>query len=431
MTVNILNNTSKDEARTFYLHVFYSCIDGIATGALVLNEFIFIKSLKGSTYQLAFLFQFSMVVFLFAMLANEIMRRMTNRKTFLRVTGIVTRLPLIAFALFPTVGEYGLSQTYHFIFLGIFLIFYTSKIAITPSINQYLRGNYKHENFGKLFGFATSASKICVMLSTLTAGLLLDYDPNSFRFFYPLVGILGVISVYQLTKIPFHQSPIKDAPPLWHSLGNSFRRIFNILKFNKPFRHLEMGFILYGFAWMSTHAVITIFYEKALNLNYSSVAFYNNVFNLIAIFLLPIFGKIISNKDPRRFALITFGALMCFIIFTGLTQYFPAHTEIFGLKIYYSLLIAVLFNGIFMGSMTILWSIGSSYFCKSNEAADYQSVHLFLTGSRALVAPIIGIQLYEWQGFTVTFGVGVIFLLSSMALMVYSESRFPKAKVYG
>ena len=92
-----LNNT---ERKAFKLHLFYSSIDGIARGALILNEFIFIKSLKGSNVQLAFLFQFSMVVFLFAMLANEIMRRYPNRKKLLRTVGIVTRLPLVIFRFF-------------------------------------------------------------------------------------------------------------------------------------------------------------------------------------------------------------------------------------------------------------------------------------------------------------------------------------------
>ena len=101
--------------------MFYSVIDGIANGALILNEFIFIKSLKGSNVQLAFLFQFSMVVFLFAMVANEIMRRYTNRKLLLRISGIVTRLPLVGFAFFPNVTGEGLPPVYHFIFLAVFL----------------------------------------------------------------------------------------------------------------------------------------------------------------------------------------------------------------------------------------------------------------------------------------------------------------------
>ena len=390
-------------------------------------QFIFIKSLQGSNVQLSFLFQFSMVVFLFAMLANEIMRRYPNRKKLLRTVGIITRLPLVIFSIFPAVNETaGLSPKFHFLFLGVFLLFYTSQIAVVPSINQYLKGNYQHDNFGKLFGYATTVNKILTMVSTLTVGILLDIDPNSYRIFYPMVGILGVVSIFQLTKIEFKQKLDPVVKPIGKALGDSFKRIFNILKNNKPFKHLELGFMLYGFAWMSTHAVITIFYKDALDLNYSSVSFYNNAFNLVAIAVLPIFGRLIGKRDPRRFGIITFGSLMLFIVFTALSEHIPVYSEIFGIKLYHMLLIAVIFNGFFMGSMPLLWGIGSSYFCEPHEAADYQSVHLFLTGARALFAPIIGIKLYELFGFSITYGVGVIFLTSAIILMLYSQHKYPK-----
>ena len=233
-----------------------------------------------------------------------------------------------------------------------------------------------------------------------------------------------MIGVYQLTRINFIQKEEVIVKSFYSAVGDSFKRVFQILKTNIPFRHLEIGFILYGFAWMSTHAVITIFYKEALDLNYSSVAFYNNAFNIISIIILPVFGRLIGSKDPRKFAIISFGSLMLFIAFTGLTEWFNYSTEIFGIKLYYMLLIAVVFNGLFMGSMPILWGIGSSYFCEQHEAADYQSVHLFLTGARAVFAPIIGIKLYEWYGFSTTYIVGIAFLTSSILLMIYSQKRF-------
>ncbi len=424
--LNIFKKLNNKEIKVFKLHLSYSSIDGIVRGALILNQFIFIKSLQGTNVQLSFLFQFSMVVFLFAMLANEIMRRYRNRKKLLRVVAIISRLPLILFAFFPVISDEPINPKFHYIFLGIFLLFYTSQIAVVPSINQYLKANYRHHNFGKLFGYATTANKTLMMIATFLVGILLDYDVNSYRYFYPLIGVLGVISIFLLTQIEFHHTPENISTPIHKALEQSFVRIFNILKFNKPFRHLEIGFMMYGFSWMSTHAVITIFYKEVLNLSYSGVSFYNNAFNIVAILVLPLFGKLIGKTDPRRFGIITFGALMLFITFTALTQYFNGYTEILGVKIYYCLMIAVIFNGIFMGSMPLLWGIGSSYFCKPNEAADYQSVHLFLTGTRALVSPIIGIKLYEYFGFSITYLAGIIILIPTILLMIYSEKYYPK-----
>ena len=426
--IKIFKGLNAQEQKTLKLHLFYAGIEGFAAGALILTEFVFLKSLKGSNVNLALLFQFSMVVFLFSMVANEVMRRFPNRKTLLRTLVIISKLPLVGLAFFPDVTDQGLPQVYHILFLAIFLFYYLSKIAVMPSINQYLKGNYRHENFGRLFSFSVSVQKVAMMVATFVVGLLLDWDPNSYRIFYPIVGILAIISVFQLTKIEFKQKHEPVTTPLWQSVGQSVRRMYCILRDNIPFRHMEMGFIIYGLAWMSTHAVITIFYEKELDLNYSSVAFYKNAFNLVAIMFLPFFGRVIGKKDPRRFALITFGSLMLFILCTALTQYFTWHVEVFGIKLYAMLIIGVLFNGIFMGSMPILWGIGSSYFCKADEAADYQSVHLFLTGLRALVAPIMGIKLYEMWGFPMTYLTGICILVVAILLMIYSAKHFPRKK---
>ncbi|WP_319500354.1 MFS transporter [uncultured Draconibacterium sp.] len=426
--MRIFNDLNPQERLTLKLHLFYSGIEGIAAGALLLTEFIFIKSLKGSNVQLAFLFQFNMVVFLFAMVANEILRRYTNRKILLRSIAIISKLPLVGLAFFPDVShQKGLPPIYHTFFLAIFLLYFMSRIVAIPSVNQYLKGNYRHENFGRLFGYSVTLQKVAMLFSTFAAGLLLDWNPNSYKVFYPIVGILAIVSIFQLTKIKFVQKEEVIDTPLWKSLHQSFIRIFQILKNNKAFRHLEMGFMLYGFAWMSTHAVITIFYERALHLNYSSVAFYNNAFNIVAIAFLPSFGKIIGKRDPRRFSIITFGSLLLFILFTALTEYYNGYTEVYGIKIYYMLMVAVFFNGLFMGSMPILWGIGSSYFCQPDEAADYQSVHLFLTGFRALLAPVIGIKLYEWAGFSYTYTAGVALLFFAILLMIWSEKRVPKS----
>ena len=57
-----IKNLNPKELRTFYLHVIFSIIDGMIRGALLLNEYVFIKSLNGSSYQIRFLFQSSVVV---------------------------------------------------------------------------------------------------------------------------------------------------------------------------------------------------------------------------------------------------------------------------------------------------------------------------------------------------------------------------------
>ena len=423
--LKIIKNLDPAEKKAFRLHMIYSAIEGIILGVLALNEYVFIHSLKGSNYQLAFLFQFSMVVFIFLFIFNQFRKRIANKRKMLRVTGLATRLPLLLLFLIPA-SESALkgNSVWHYLFLGVFLVYFFGNIIIYPAINVLLKTNYKHENFGKLYSYATSLNKIIILIATFAYGLLLDADNFAFRYVFPIIGVLGVASLFVLSGIDYskvvqHPAALKFRD----SVKESLRTMVNIMKTNKPYRHFEIGFMFYGFSFMISVTIINIFFQEALQLNYSSVAFYKNAYNILAIILLPFFGKLLSNIDPRRFAAITFAALFMYIFFLLMTDYYPAYIQVWDLKIYYMLIASFFFYGIFAATMALLWFIGSAYFCKPEEADDYQSVHLSLTGVRSLIAPIFGVYFYELIGFAGTFILTMVVLLIAMWLMRWSYRR--------
>jgi hypothetical protein len=410
------------ERKAFRLHLGYSAIDGMMRGALIMNEFVFIKSLKGSSYQLGMLFQFTVIVLIFSVIFNELLRRSSNKKRFLRIVAMVTHFPLMLLLLFPRDGA-GMAgaEFIHLAFLFIFLFYFLSRPLVFPTINLLLKHNYRHHKFGSLYGIATSLNKTMMLITTFVYGVYLDFDHYAFVYVFPVLAILGVFSIFLLSKIEYQKDGQKIFKrSFFDSVKQSFQNLYQILKKNKPYRDYEIGFMLYGFAFMSTKAVITLFYKEALDLNYSSVAFYENGFNILAIALLPVFGKLLGKTDPRRFVMFTYTALALFILFTGLTEFFPYHTELWEVQIYYTLLLAVIFKGIFAATMALSWSIGSSYFCAREEAGNYQSVHLTLTGMRGVFAPLIGIYFYEIFKFAGTFGIAILFLLGAVGLMFWS-----------
>jgi len=155
-------------------------------------------------------------------------------------------------------------------------------------------------------------------------------------------------------------------------------------------------------------------------MNHATYGFYKNGFNLLAIILLPYFGNLIGKIDPRKFGVINFTTLLLYVIFMALAQYFPQHFAFGEIKIYYTLLTSYFFYGIFAATMALLWFIGSAYFCKNEEAAQYQSIHLTMTGIRSLFSFQIGIMLYQSVGYSFTFAIAALSLLIAMLLMIYS-----------
>lgn len=412
------------EKKVFRLHLIYSLLEGFALGVLALNEFVFLKSLNGNNYQLGLLFQFSVVVFCFLIFFNEILRRINNKRKLLRITALVTRLPLFLLLFFP--HTFNPDPFWHYLFLSVFFIYYASQPVVTPVINILLKNSYSHQSFGRLYSISQSANKIIMLITTFLYGFILDVHPFSYAYFLSATGICGIVALYFLSAIPYtsrHEGEIS------FSFGSAIRksalRMIDILKKNRPFLHFETGFMIYGFAFMISVTVITIYFYKVLDLNYASVAFYRNIYNILAIIMLPFFGRIIGKIDPRIFAIYTYLSIAMFIIFLSLTRWYPSFFMLGSVKIFYLMIPFLLFHGIYAATMVLLWNIGSVYFCRSHEAGDYQAVHMSLTGIRALFAPTSGVIIYELFGFQATFASAVITLCIAMIIMWWSYRRVP------
>ena len=414
---------SGNEFKVFKLHFLFSIIQGVITGVFALNELVFIKDMSGTDFQLSVLLQMSALVMIISIMVNEFLRRIHDKRKLLITTAFVTHLPLLLLLFFPQNAEaYSSSSIYHYFFLAIFLFFYFNVIIILPTINQMLKHSYSHENFGKLYGYSSTMNKVAIMLTTLAFGFLLDKFNYSFIYIYPIMGILGIISITLLSQIPQpYETPVKST--LMKSISNSLIYAKKVLTTNKAFLHFEMGFMFYGFGWMIGTAVIPIYFNEVFEMNHATYGFYKNGYNLLAIMLLPFFGKLLGRIDARKFGVITFGSLMLFTFILGFSEYYPQYIEFGSIKIYFSLIIAYFFYGIFAATMALLWFIGSAYFCEKEEAARYQSIHLSMTGLRAVFSFQIGIWLYLAFGYTFTFMVAAFSLLIAVSIMFWSYKK--------
>ncbi len=418
------------ESIAFRIHLVYSFIEGIILGIIALNEFVFIKSLFGKPYQLALLFQFSMLVFLFSAFVNRFFS--TRRKTvkIIRITGLVTRVPFILFLFFPPQLD-AYNQFYIYCFLCAFLLYYLANPLIYPNINYFLKNSYQHENFGYLYSMSTSLNKIVMMIVTFIYGLMLDANPMAFRYVLPFAGILAVISSYILTLIPYKERKLEQHeifPENRKIIGPEIREMFGILKSNRPFLLFQFAFMFYGLSFMIGTPSVNIFFKEILDLNYSSVAFYRNAYNIFAIAVLPFMGKLLGRTGPMRFGIITFSSLLLYFLFVILTGIFPVYFDFLNIRIYHIMLIALIFHGLFASTMSLLWNIGSAYFGKSTDAGTYQNIHLFLTGIRAIPTPFIGIWIYEEFGYIACFTTTLI-LLTAGILVIRRTLRNPPEQI--
>lgn len=125
----------------------------------------------------------------------------------------------------------------------------SGNLFIYPAINVLLKINYRHDYFGKLYNYATSLNKIIMLIVTFAYGLLLDADNFAFTFVFPVIGVLGVISLFVLSQIDYSRVTQQvNSLPFLASVRKSWVTMITILKINKPCQHFEIGFMFYGFS---------------------------------------------------------------------------------------------------------------------------------------------------------------------------------------
>lgn len=423
--ISFLNLREKYSFRYF---VAYSILEGVLDGAFLINTYVFVKTLNGTSWQLSILFQVMVGLYLFSIVINELTKRIGNKKKLILYTGLITRLPLLLFLMFPQ--EQQQTQWYNYGFLAIFLVFYSSRMLIFPSINQFLRLTFSDDNFGKLFGYATTVKKIVIMLCTFLFGIMFDFYPYSYVYLYPVLGILGILSIGVYTYIPVKLPREEDSKQtVAKSVSVAVAKMFGLLKVNKSFARFETGFMFYGVAFMITQPLVSIFFKEVLSASYSSFGFYQFYANFIAIITLPFMGRIIHKTDPRIFGIFCFSSLFFYLLFFIGTSMWPMSFSIHTVDLYVLLVISFTFNGLFLSSMSLLYSIGSSYFCPREDAYHYQSIHLSLTGVRAIIFPMVGVWLYEYYGLYASFSLAFITLLISFVVLKVSHLKQPLPKM--
>ncbi len=422
---NFYSNLNYREKITYKIYLFFTILEGIVFGITLMNEFVFIRSLKGSESLVGVLFLLSITVYFILFISNEITRRIRNKRKLITITAIFSRAPLIGFLFFPDSVNESNSAGLHFFFLILMFLYYLGTAITLPTINQLLKHNFRNNNFGKLYGYATTANKIAAMLSTLLFGILLDKNYFIFRYVYPAMGILGICGYIMLSRIPYNSRVVYVREKLSNSLLNSVRRMFKILKNDKAFRDFEIAYFSYGTAFMFSTTVVTFFLESHLNLSYSVISGYKTLSGAVTFLSLPLFGILMDKVDQRRFSSFMFSFMLMYLIFIVLTYFYPFGCALFGLNVILFLFLAFIMYGLFSSSGTLSWNVGTAFFTKDSQAVgDYHAIHITLTGLRGFLA-LLGVIIYQTWGYVATFSISALFVFLALLIIEISLKKNP------
>lgn len=415
------------ERKTFYLHIVSQIFNGFAIGILLLQDVILKKTLGGSDFHVLMLSFFLCTAFLASIYGTEIVNRSSNPSRTIIILGFTAKFFLIILPLFK-------NPAYYIFCLSVTAYFDSMLLS---SWNIVFKHNYSDANRSKYFSYVTTISVLVTLVTLTLFGYVMDIDNRLYNYFFPLAGIFGMLTYYNLSKmikyslVNFPREVFKTVNTyslrlLKDTLVLPWRLTKKILTENKPFLRFETFFFMYGVAFMVISPAIPVYLVDHLELSYTPISFAKGmIFHSALIIFTPLMGKYHGSGNPAKFCGYIFLILALYPLFLILAKY-SSYLNLFLDKkfLVYS---AHFIFGLGMSGVSISWALSSIYFAPKFEESNYQAIHITLTGVRGSFSPFLGYIIMKVFSIEYTFILSaILFTLGGILMLKESLRKTPQ-----
>ena len=407
------------EKRTFWLLMLASFFNGFVFGTFNIQDVVAKKALLALDWQITILVMLWPLSNLFSIWWGKALERSKSISKFFVLTAFIGRLVLI-FMLWT-------HSYYSYLIIMIFVFSFNS--LLSPAQNSIYRNNISAENRGVLFGYTASLITLIAIIFSYTAGKLMDINEDWFRYIFSVAGLMGCISSLLMAMIKIENKKyIATKLKLKQFIVTPIMSTVNILKKNKDFAIFQRNFFIYGIGFMIILPAIPKFLVEYLKMDYSQTFMAKGIISQLGILLLsPIAGRVHDKKNPSFFTFIAFFTLGCYPVILLISS-FLVGSGIENYVVYFAYLIF----GIGMSGIVISWNMSSIFFAGEDDVSMYQSVHVTLTGVRALIVPFLGFFILKYFGIKAVFAISIIMFWTASILsyldylrICKSDSKYP------
>lgn len=401
-------------------HVPAAMLEGLVAGAYTLNDIILRKNFGAGPVLITMLVMAQPVSQLLAIVWGSVMQGREKRPFILGFGGF-GRLSLLLVAV-------ATSSLMFFVPIAIAIML---SVAIVPALNSIYQTNYPDKERGHVFGWVVGGTSLATMAAALGAGALMDWNAQSFRVIYPVAGVLGLISASLFYRIRQRRllasaritralpgADAADGTLVWvgharawgsdiaGALRNPLRGAASAFRDDPFFLRFEIGFMIYGIAWMMMQPVIPIFLVDTIHVQYHQVGIARGVlyFTMMALFS-PLAGRLLDRWNAVSVAAIGFAVLATFPFAMMMSH--SIHSVYGAFTLY----------GIGMAGANMAWTMGPILFAGKRDAATYMGVHVTMVGIRGLLGNPLGLLLLQTIGARATFGICSALFATSVIYM--------------
>ena len=314
------------------------------------------------------------------------------------------------------------------------------------------KSNYPQELRGQITARIQRWRLLISVVTVLVAARVGDRDPDSYRYVFPCVAVIGLIGVALATRIHIRgerselrrhvQSPsdgdIRQRYVEPYSLtallspGHVIGQMFRVLKEDRRYAHYCVAQALLGIANIMTVPIAVTLISRDLSLDDASAFWVTTglivaIPNLTTLLSVGRWGRLFDRLGVLRMRMANVACWVASLFFGFVGTMVILYADRIGAA--YLPLAVLMFAGravgfgLGTGGGALAWNLGHLHFAEPQKAEIYMGIHVSLTGVRGLIAPITGVWLWHTIGWLVWLVAIALALASEMIYSMLARSE--------
>lgn len=377
-------NYSKEFLAWWFLPLMLAVVEGGVIAVIVKNTFSGIVSERELNFVVAALTAAPAVANITSFLWSALSH---GRPKVLFITGLqiacVVMIGVMAIAPQNRFGLYLLA----FGVLGA-RVFWAGVITIRTLV---WRNNYPRADRARIAGKLATIQSIMLFACGTLLGFAMDWDPQSFHYIYASAGLLSLIGVWIYASVRLRgQRRLARLERIGEKADRPSLSPLDVIRVlrDDPLYSRFMGcMFIFGLGNMMITAPLAIIVKEQFGMrNFEGILINSTIPAILMPVSIPLWARLLDRSHVVRFrarhswSFVLSSVLI--LLACGLGQTWLLYLSSVAL-------------GIAFGGGVLAWNLGHHDFAPAHRASQYMGVHVTLTGVRGLIAPFLGVWLYE------------------------------------
>ncbi len=263
---------------------------------------------------------------------------------------------------------------------------WTGVVALRTTL--WLR-NYPRHTRARLAGRLATVQALTMTIVGAGIGLAMKLDDQAFRLLYPAAAACGFAAAWISSglRVRGHRSLLHaERSDVAGAIVNPLR-LRRLLLDDASFGRYMTCMFLFGTGNLMVAAPVVIMLRDRFSLGpLRSILIATSIPTLLMPISIPVWSRLLDRVHVVRFRAIHSWA---FVASTAAMLAGAVSTRI------ELLWLGAALKGVANGGGVLSWNLGHHDFAPPERAAQYMGLHMTLTGVRGLIAPVIGVCLYE------------------------------------